>query len=60
MPYNFYTLDHTGAITGPTMYVACISDQIALSKAKNMVGDHVSIEVWDGPRLVGRVERRSY
>jgi hypothetical protein len=42
MPYNFYTLDHTGAITGPTTYVACVSDRIALSKAENMVGNHVT------------------
>jgi hypothetical protein len=52
--YRLYKLRDDDRIAGPSAVVECASDLQVIAKAKAML-DGLDIEIWDGPRLVGRL-----
>ncbi len=53
--YRLYVLSSDGHITGPPDTIECEDDRGAIETAKQLL-DGKAIEVWDGNRLVIRVE----
>jgi hypothetical protein len=54
--YRAYTMDPEGHFIGYEPMV-CANDSEAFERAKGLVGRH-AIELWSGPRLVIRLERK--
>jgi hypothetical protein len=52
--YRIYRIDDEGHIKGPAIPIEAETDQQALKQARQYV-DSLAIEVWDGPRLIGRL-----
>jgi hypothetical protein len=56
--YRLYTLTSECHIAGPPNIVDCYDDQAAVVRAKQALDGH-SIEIWNGSRLVGRLNPES-
>jgi hypothetical protein len=54
--YRAYTMDPEGHFIGYEPMV-CANDSEAIERAKRLVGRH-ALELWSGPRLVIRLERK--
>jgi hypothetical protein len=54
--YRLYTLSERGEITGAQNHIFA-SDYEALGHAQALLAAHVSVELWQTHRLVGRIER---
>jgi hypothetical protein len=52
--YRLFRLRDADRIAGASAMVECGSDAEVILKAKAML-DGLDIEIWDGPRLVGRL-----
>jgi hypothetical protein len=53
--YRIYVMDREGHVMGPSNIVACKTDEEALEYARQFL-DRTPVEVWRGPKLVGRLE----
>jgi hypothetical protein len=53
--YRIYRIDDEGHIKGPAIPIESETDQQAIELASIFVAD-VAIEVWDGERLIGRLD----
>ena len=54
--YRLYKLGSDGHFAGFEPLV-CADDATAIEKAKALVGEH-GVELWSGPRMVIRLDRR--
>jgi hypothetical protein len=52
--YRIYALTPEGHIEEPPRVVACATDQDAIKQARQLLYDK-DFEVWEGPRLVTRI-----
>ena len=55
--FRIYTLNNAGRIIGPPTEITAESDDEALIKAGKW-GDTNDVEVWEGPRLVAKLDRQ--
>jgi len=53
--YRIYTVKKDGHLAGPPKVVACLDDEAAVNEAKQLL-DELNIEVWQGARVVKRLE----
>jgi hypothetical protein len=53
--YRIYVLDREGHVMGPSKIVACKTDEEAIEFAQQFLDD-TPIEVWLGPKRIGRLE----
>jgi len=53
--YRIYTVKKDGHLIGPPKVVECPNDEAAVTEAKQLL-DGLVIEVWQGPRVVMRLE----
>jgi hypothetical protein len=53
--YRIYTLTNNDRVAAPARPVNCADDAAAIQNARQWLDGHV-IEVWDGGRLVGRLD----
>jgi hypothetical protein len=56
--YRLYILTSECHIAGPPNIVDCYDDRAAVVRAKQALDGH-SIEIWNGSRLVGRLNSES-
>jgi hypothetical protein len=52
--YRIYILTAGNTITGPAAKVVCQSDEEVVAEARTLLNGQ-DIEIWSGPRLVGRL-----
>jgi hypothetical protein len=52
--YRIYTLSRYDRVRGPPRVIDCPDDDSAMHQARKFM-DGRSLELWDGPRLVGRL-----
>ena len=55
--YQLYPLNASGQILDHSIEVECDHDEMARAVGSAQAGEHDAVEVWVGPRLVGRVDR---
>jgi hypothetical protein len=55
MTYQFYRLDASGQILGPSIEIECDDDEMALAVGSAQIGAHVAMEILSYGRFVGRV-----
>jgi hypothetical protein len=53
--YRVYTLSEADRVSGPPLIIDCDDDAAAIERAAALVTDRI-LEVWDGARLVGRLQ----
>ena len=53
--YRIYTLSRDEHISRPPRIITCEDDTIAFEEARQLLDGH-ALEIWDGTRLVGRLE----
>lgn len=53
--YRIYTVKKDGHLQGPPKVVECPNDLAAVNEAKQLL-DGLIIEVWEGPRIVMRLD----
>ena len=54
--YRIYKLNPNGHILAGSD-ADCASDEAAFARARTILGGNVAAEIWQGARLVGRLER---
>ncbi len=53
--YRIYTLSRDEHINRPPRVITCEDDAAVLEEARQLLDGH-ALEIWDGTRLVGRLE----
>jgi hypothetical protein len=53
--YRVYALNKAGRIAGAPTVITCDEDQAAIEAAKLLIAEQ-EIEVWEGARIVARIE----
>lgn len=56
--YRLYFIDVTRGITKPATVIDCPTDEDAVAVAEGHRAEHI-LEIWDGKRLVARIEPTS-
>jgi hypothetical protein len=53
--YRLYSVKPDGHISAPPVLIDCPNDQEAVAEAVSLM-DGIAVEVWEGSRLVERIE----